>query len=87
MTLAGTFKKTKKGLMLDGQFARNAPRMPDENAFMMGPPKAALREGMKVELEHRDVTKGAIEKTARIAAAHICERRDYYKRLKKYVEK
>lgn len=49
--------------------------------------KAALREGMKVELEHRDVTKGAIEKTARIAAAHICERRDYYKRLKKYVEK
>lgn len=37
MTLAGTFKKTKKGLMLDGQFARNAPRMPDENAFMMGP--------------------------------------------------
>lgn len=48
--------------------------------------KTALHEGMKVELEHRDVTKGAIEKTARIAAAHICERRDYYKRLKKYVE-
>lgn len=28
----------------------------------------------------------AIEKTARIAAAHICERPDYYRRLKRYVE-
>lgn len=46
-----------------------------------------LRAGMKVELEHRNVTRGGIEKTARIAAAHMCERRDYYKRLAKYVER
>lgn len=49
--------------------------------------KTALREGMKIELEHRDVTRGGIEKTARIAAAHLCERKDYYTRLKRYVER
>lgn len=48
---------------------------------------ALLREGMAVEREHADVTKLAVGKTARIAAAHICERRDYYKRIKRYVEK
>lgn len=48
--------------------------------------KAQLREGMEVEREHRDVTRGGVEKTARIAAAHLCERKDYYKRLKQYVE-
>lgn len=45
-----------------------------------------LREGMSIEREHRDVTRGGIERTARIAAAHLCERKDYYKRLKRYVE-
>lgn len=48
---------------------------------------AMLRKGMKVELEHQDVTRGGIEKTARIAVAHLCERADYYTRLKRYVEK
>lgn len=48
--------------------------------------KPALKQGMAVEREHRDVTKGSIEKTARIAMAHLCERPDYYKRLKKFVE-
>lgn len=48
--------------------------------------KAQLREGMAVEREHQDVTHGSIEKTARIAVAHLCERKDYYKLLKKYVE-
>lgn len=37
MTLGGTFKKTKKGLMLDGKFARSAPSMPDENVLLLGP--------------------------------------------------
>jgi len=46
-----------------------------------------LREGMEIEREHRDVTKGAVGTTAKIAAAHLCERRDYYKRIKKYVER
>lgn len=48
---------------------------------------ALLREGMEVEREHRDVSHLAVGVTARIAAAHICERRDYYKRIKRYVEK
>lgn len=47
---------------------------------------AALREGMAVEREHRDVTRGDVVKTARVALAHLCERPDYYKRLKRYVE-
>ena len=48
---------------------------------------ALLREGMEVEREHRDVTHLNVGTTARIAASHICERRDYYKRIKRYVEK
>ena len=48
--------------------------------------KAQMREGMSIEREHGDVTKRGVERTARIAAAHICERPDYYKRLKRYVE-
>lgn len=47
---------------------------------------ALLREGMAVEREHADVTGLAVGKTARIAASHLCERRDYYKRIKRYVE-
>ncbi len=47
---------------------------------------AALREGMEVEREHWDLTGGALKKTAKVAAAHLCERPDYYKRLKRYVE-
>lgn len=46
-----------------------------------------LREGMEIEREHRDVTQGAVGTTAKIAAAHLCERLDYYKRIKKYVER
>lgn len=47
---------------------------------------ALLREGMEVEREHRDVTHLAIGTTAKVAAAHLCERRDYYKRIKRFVE-
>lgn len=50
------------------------------------PNAEALREGMEVEREHRNVTKGLVGQTAKIAAVHICERTDYYRRLKKYVE-
>jgi hypothetical protein len=58
-----------------------------KKAQKCGITKSLLREGMSVEREHGDVTKRDIEKTARIAAAHLCERKDYYKRLKRYVEK
>lgn len=48
---------------------------------------AQLREGMAIEREHSDVTRRGVLKTAKIAAAHICERPDYYQRIKKYVER
>lgn len=43
--------------------------------------------GMNIEMEHQDVTKGNIVKTAKIAAAHLKENPKYYTLLKKYVEK
>lgn len=42
--------------------------------------------GINVELEHRDITKGNLVKTAKIAAAHLRENPRYYSLLKKYVE-
>jgi hypothetical protein len=38
---------------------------------------------IKVEMEHKDVTGGDLEKTARIAAAHLRELPNYYTLLKK----
>jgi hypothetical protein len=49
--------------------------------------KKETKSGMDVEKEHKDITKGNKTKTAKIVAAHLKERPDYYKRLKKYVEK
>lgn len=46
-----------------------------------------LKEGMEVEREHGDLTKRDAVQTARIALAHLRERRDYYKLLKRYVER
>ena len=43
--------------------------------------------GMNVEMEHQDVTKGNMVKTAKIAAAHLTEKPNYYTLLQKYVEK
>ena len=40
-----------------------------------------LKVGMDHELEHRDVTKGDPELTAKIAIAHLKEFPDYYDRL------
>jgi len=42
--------------------------------------------GIDVEKEHKDITHGDKLKTAKIAAVHLKERPDYYKKLKKYVE-
>jgi hypothetical protein len=47
-----------------------------------------LAEGMNVEREHRDI--GACRHpvlAGRIAMAHLRERLDYYKLLKRYVER
>lgn len=46
----------------------------------------ALAEGMNVEAEHRDITHCDPRLAARIALAHLRERPDYYRRLKRYVE-
>ncbi len=43
--------------------------------------------GMNIEMEHQDVTNGNVVKTAKIAAAHLTEKPNYYTLLKKYVEK
>lgn len=58
----------------------------EKKARSCGFTKKALTEGMNVEREHADVTGGGALITAKIAAAHLCERTDYYKRIKKYVE-
>lgn len=50
----------------------------DANEFHMG---------MNVEMEHQDVTNGNAIKTAKIAAAHLKERPNYYTLLKRHVEK
>lgn len=40
-----------------------------------------FHKGLRVELEHTNVTKGDIFKTAQIALAHLQELPDYYTRL------
>lgn len=47
----------------------------------------SLAEGMNVEREHRDVTKGSATTTAKIAAAHLRERCDYYEVLRQVERK
>ncbi|MEI7478557.1 MAG: DUF5661 family protein [bacterium] len=43
-------------------------------------------QGMKVEQEHKDITKGDPEMTAKIVLAHLKEIPDYYTRLEKMEE-
>lgn len=42
-----------------------------------------FQQGLVVEAEHKDVTHGDPDMTARIALAHLKERPDYYSRLQK----
>jgi hypothetical protein len=44
-------------------------------------------KGMNVEMEHKDVTKGDLLLTGKIAAAHLREVPNYYDMLEKYIEK
>ena len=46
-----------------------------------------FKAGLKVEREHKDVTKGDPIKTAKIALAHLKEVPDYYTKLKKVEKK
>lgn len=65
---------------------RALKRLPKKAQACRGMTASALREGMEIEREHRDITKGRVGQTAKIAAAHICERPDYYSRIKRFVE-
>jgi GNAT superfamily N-acetyltransferase len=82
---------TLEGLPARGRIplptARRALNRLGRKAKACGITPALLREGMEIEREHRDITGGRVLQTAKIAAAHICERRDYYKRIKRFVEK
>jgi len=86
----------KKVFFLDGlpkkgripvETAKRAMKKLPKKTQACGFTPAELREGMEIEREHRDVTKGRVGTTAKIAASHLCEDRRYYKKLKKYVEK
>ncbi len=46
-----------------------------------------FRLGLQAELEHRDVTKGNLTLTGKIALAHLREFPDYYTRLKRMERK
>ena len=46
-------------------------------------PFGEFKKGYKTEMEHKDVTKGNPEKTARIAVAHLKECPKYYQKLAK----
>ncbi len=57
-------------------------------------PLSDIKTGMKVELEHgkmlgnkTNVTNNSLEKTFKIALAHLIEYPDYYKRLEKMEKK
>lgn len=75
----------KKGRILASQ-VRSAMRSLGRKVQKCQITPALLREGMEVEREHADVTHLGVKTTAKVAAAHLCERLDYYKRIKRYVE-
>lgn len=81
--VAGIGALPKKGRIPDSA-VDYAMRKLAKQVEKCGITRAQMREGMAVEREHGDVTKRTIEKTARIAAAHICEAGPrYYPELKR----
>lgn len=83
--IAGIGRLKRKGRVSDSSVAKGMKALgTSAKACRITP--ALLREGMEVEREHADVTGLDEVQTARIAAAHLCEKRDYYSLLKKYVE-
>lgn len=84
--LEGLGRLPKKGripMATVKRVAKKLPKWTQKCGFTM----KQLREGMEVEREHRDVTRGGVLKTAKIATAHLCEQVDYYRRLKRFVER
>jgi hypothetical protein len=48
---------------------------------------SSIHYGLNVELEHKDITKGNMEKTLKIVMAHLKESPKYYRELKKMEQK
>lgn len=67
--------------LADAKRARRSVRLP------AGANVSDLLVGMNIEREHADVTGCCPVPTARIAAAHLRERLDYYRLLARYVER
>lgn len=65
-------------------YPQDAEKVKEE--FNLEFPIEDILEGLNIELEHKDITGGDLEETAKIVIAHLKERKDYYKKLKKYVE-
>lgn len=76
-----SLKKTEKQNKFSKQDAEKVAA-----EFKLDFPVEDILEGLNIELEHKDITGGDLEETAKIVIAHLKERPDYYKRLKKYVE-
>jgi hypothetical protein len=84
--VAGLAALPTKGRVKLTTARRALARLPRRSQECHGMTAERLREGMEIEREHRDITGGRVGQTAKIAAAHICERPDYYARIKRYVE-
>lgn len=84
-TLEGLPKKGRVSLDVARRAFKRLPAKTRACGFTV----AQLREGMEIEREHRDVTKGGSLATAKIAAAHLCEfpRGGYYPGLKRLERK
>jgi GNAT superfamily N-acetyltransferase len=84
-SLSGLPKKGRIPLATVKRAAARLPKWTRKCGFTV----AQLREGMEVEREHRDVTRGGVLKTAKIAAAHLCEfpKGGYYPGLKRLEKK
>ncbi len=85
-------KRGLKGLPTRGRIplatAKRALKNLPKKYRACGITPSLLREGMEIEREHRDVTKGRVGDTAKTAAVHICEHGPrYYPSLKKLERK
>jgi hypothetical protein len=86
VSVAGLSGLPTKGRVKLATARRALARLPRRAQECRGMTAERLREGMEIEREHRDITGGRVGQTAKIAAAHVCERPDYYTRIKRYVE-
>ena len=50
-------------------------------------PISSIQYGLNVEMEHKDLTKGNLDKTLKIVMAHLKESPKYYIELKKMERK